>query len=455
LNLTTFPGKSLKGDVTLPGDKSISHRAALFTALAEGESSITNFPDCGVSRAMLSALSALGVAWDLNGSVLRVLGGGFTGLVPSQGVINCGNSATTIRLLAGALAAAGIPAVLDGSQGLRRRPMGRIIEPLKAMGVAVEGYQEHDDMSSLSAPLSFAGRDPGIKLRPIHIHLQVASAQVKTCLLLAALAADGPSVILEPFISRDHSERMLRSMGVDVRCKFVQKVQANVVELTPLSPLSLQPLNFSIPGDISSASILLVAALLIPGSEITVRDVLLNPTRSGLLDVLISMGADISIVPKGEINGELLGEVTARHSTLQAIQLRAPQVVRMIDEFPVFSIAAAFAEGDSTVQDAHELRHKETDRISVLCAGLRGLGVEVTETQDGFSIKGGTGIQGGVVDPHGDHRLAMAYSIAGLAAVEPVRVKNAEIISESYPGFISTLHNLGGELLPEGLYGQE
>jgi 3-phosphoshikimate 1-carboxyvinyltransferase len=455
LNLTTFPGKSLRGEVSLPGDKSISHRAALFTALAEGESFIENFPDCGVSRAMLSALSALGVLWDLNGSVLQVYGRGLKGLVPSQGVIHCRNSATTMRLLAGALAAAGIPAVLDGSNGLRNRPMGRIVKPLKAMGVAVEAHLGGADKNSMTAPLRFAGRAPGLKLRSINTRLEVASAQVKTCLLLAALAADGPSVIIEPFNSRDHSERMLRSMGVDVRNDYVQRDHSYVVELNPLSSLSLQPFNFKIPGDISSASFLIVAALITPGSKITVKDILLNPTRSGLLDVLISMGADISIIPGGEINGEPIGEVMVRSSSLRGIEIRGPQVVHMIDEFPAFAIAAAFAKGESVVQDAIELRHKETDRISVLCAGLHSLGAEVTETLDGFSINGGKRMQGGVVDPQGDHRLAMAFSIAGLAAAESVTVKKAEIISESYPGFISTIHTLGGDLLTKGLYGQE
>jgi 3-phosphoshikimate 1-carboxyvinyltransferase len=247
---------------------------------------------------------------------------------------------------------------------------------------------------------------------------------------------------------------MLRSMGVELHIEIVQRGQWHAVKLNPSPSPSLHALNLSIPGDISSAAFLLVAALLTPGSEITVQDVLLNPTRTGLLDALISMGADISIMPGGEINGEPIGEVRVRYSPLQGIQIRGPQVVRMIDEFPAFAIAAAFAEGESTVHDAQELRHKESDRIAILCAGLRGLGVEVTETQDGFRINGGKGIQGGVVDPHGDHRLAMAFSIAGFAAAEPVRVKNAEIISESYPSFISTLRSLGGELTTEGWHDQ-
>jgi len=450
LNLITSPGYSLQGSVTLAGDKSISHRAALFSVLAEGESRIENFPDSGVSQVMLSALSALGVEWELSGSSLRVDGCGLTGLVPINAVINCGNSATALRLLAGVLAVAGIPAVLDGSKSLRRRPMGRIVKPLRAMGVQVEAQQGWLDQDRITAPLRFARRDPGTKLEAINPCLHVASAQVKSCLLLAALAADAPTVIREPAVSRDHTERMLRCMGVEVRSEFLDSEGLQAVTLVPFSSLSLKPLRFSIPGDISSAAFLMVAALITPGSEISVKGVLLNPTRTGLLDALISMGADIGIVPGGEINGEPFGDVTIRHSSLQSVQIFGDQVVSMIDEFPAFSIAAAFAEGDSIVKDAKELRYKESDRISGLCIQLRALGVEVDEVHDGFIIHGGKGVQGGVVDPQGDHRLAMAFSIAGCAAAGPVIVRNAEIIAESYPGFVSTLQSLGGVLTVKG-----
>jgi 3-phosphoshikimate 1-carboxyvinyltransferase len=450
LNLITSPGNSLHGSVSLPGDKSISHRAALFPVLAEGESRIENFPNSGVSQVMLSALSALGVERELNGSSLRVDGCGLTGLVPAKEVIDCGNSATTLRLLAGVLAAAGIPAVLDGSRSLQRRPMGRIVKPLKAMGVQVEANQRWVDQEQITAPLRFTRRDPWTKLKAINTCLHVASAQVKSCLLLAALAADAPTVIHEPAVSRDHTERMLRCMGIDVQCVFLESEGLHTVTLVPLSSLSLKPLSFKIPGDISSAAFLIVAALITPGSEITMKGVLLNPTRTGLIDALISMGADINIVPGGEIIGEPFGDVTIRHSPLEGAQICGNQVVSMIDEFPAFSIAAAFAEGDSIVKDSEELRHKESDRISGLCIQLRALGVAVDETHDGFIIHGGKGVQGGVVDPQGDHRLAMAFSIAGLAATEPVIVRNAEIISESYPGFVSALQSLGGELTVKG-----
>ncbi|MFU8772554.1 MAG: 3-phosphoshikimate 1-carboxyvinyltransferase, partial [Anaerolineales bacterium] len=279
MNLCGFSGNSLQGRVSLPGDKSISHRAALFAALAEGESYLDNFPDCGVSRVMLAALRTLQVAWELDGSTLRVYGRGLEGLVPPNGVIDCGNSATTMRLLAGALAAAGIPAILDGSQGLRRRPMGRIVMPLRAMGVAVDAHQGSINEKHLTAPLRFAGRSPETKLRSIDTRLEVASAQVKTCLLLAALAADAPSVICEPVVSRDHTERMLRFMDVDVRSEFIGTELLYAVKLFPSSVPALIPMSFSIPGDISSAAFLIVAALITPGSNITIKDILLNPTR--------------------------------------------------------------------------------------------------------------------------------------------------------------------------------
>jgi 3-phosphoshikimate 1-carboxyvinyltransferase len=464
LNLIVHPGTPLRGQVRLPGDKSISHRAALFAALAQGESLLENFSDCGVSRAMLSALTALRVPWELNGSELRVYGGGLLGLVAPQQVIDCGNSATTLRLLAGALAAAGVPAVLDGSVGLRRRPMGRIVKPLREMGVQIEAVKGRADIENpvdkgrpadketLTAPLSLAARTPGNKLHPIDICLEVASAQVKTCLLLAALAADGVSTIQEPSVSRDHTERMLQQMGVDLKSELLVDQKTHAVTLTPSPLLSLRPLSFSIHGDISSAAFIIVAALVTPDSEVTLEGVLLNPTRTGLLDALRSMGADLSVVYRREANGEPFGDVVARYSSLRGVQISGPQVVRMIDEFPAFSIAAAHAQGVSIISDAGELRHKESDRISALCSELRVLGVEVEESPDGFSLVGGRQLGGGEVDPHGDHRLAMALSIAGLAAAGLVKVSHAEIISESFPEFIPTLQTLGAELSLEKLH---
>ncbi len=442
MNLIVSPGHALQGVALLPGDKSISHRAALLAALAQGDSRIENFLVSGVTQAMLEALSALGVAWELEGEVLTVHGRGFRGLSHPQEALHCGNSATTLRLLAGALAAAGLPAVLDGSPGLRRRPMGRIVVPLQQMGVEIES-------SDGCAPLKL-GRSP-LPLRPLEYSLPVASAQIKTCLLLAALSAGGPSTLREPGLSRDHTERMLRSLGVEVASEksIVDGGAVYTTRITPPRLLSFEPLALCLPGDFSAAAFLIVAALILPGSAVTLRDVGLNPTRTGLLDALLAMGADIHISAPSTRGGEPVGDLVVRHSRLHGTRIAGEQVVRMIDEFPIFAVAAAYAEGATQVSDAAELRLKESDRISGLCQELRRLGVEIEESPDGFSVQGGRAPHGGTVAPHGDHRLAMALAVAGLAAGEPLAVQGAEIVAESFPAFASTLQALGGSLALE------
>jgi 3-phosphoshikimate 1-carboxyvinyltransferase len=285
----------------------------------------------------------------------------------------------------------------------------------------------------------------------------VASAQLKTCLLLAALAADGTTTLYEPGPSRDHTERMLKSMGVAINHnKPNGKTPSTrervdpyaVVTLTPADPPSLLPLRIRIPGDISSAAFLIVAALITPGSKIVIREVGLNPTRTGLLDALQKMGADIDIVPQGDQGGEPVGDLHVRASRLKGIQVSGPLVVRMIDEFPAFAVAAAFAAGKTTVREAQELRYKETDRIAVLCNELKTLGVVVEEQLDGFTLAGNTPPIGGLVKAHGDHRLAMALAVAGLGAEKVITVQGAEILNESFPTFAETLQGLGARLTP-------
>lgn len=432
MKLVSQPGKPLAGEVSLPGDKSLSHRAAWFAALADGQSVIHHFLVSGVTQAMLEALTALGVPWTLTGSCLTVQGQGLRGLTSPAYPIYCGNSATTLRLLAGGLAAAGTPAILDGSQGLRKRPMDRIIVPLQKMGALIQSSQG-------CAPLVIGASH--LPLRALDYHLPVASAQVKSCLLLAALAADGSTVLSEPGPSRDHTERMLKWMGVEV-------VSGNgfVTRLTPPSPLRLKPLELILPGDISAAAFLIVAALIVPGSDITIHSVGLNPTRTGLLDVLLDMRANLEIIPYPDQAGEPVGDVIVRGSELTGVEVNGSRVVRMIDEFPAFAIAAAYATGITVVKDAQELRYKESDRIAALCQELRRLGIAASETPDGFIIQGGLPVTGGVVSAHGDHRLAMALSLAGLIAQAPVSVTGAEMLDESFPGFIGALHQLGADI---------
>jgi 3-phosphoshikimate 1-carboxyvinyltransferase len=269
--------------------------------------------------------------------------------------------------------------------------------------------------------------------------LPVASAQVKSCLLLAALAAAGPTVISEPGPSRDHTERMLAALGATVICSAYQTT------LTPPSPLRLPPLHMTLPGDMSAAAFLIVAALITPASEITLRGVGLNPTRTGLLETLLEMGADIAVMPGEDQGGEPYGDVCVRASALHGVTVGGERVVRMIDEFPIFAVAAACAEGMTIVRDAEELRHKESDRITALGGELRRLGVNFAETADGFTIQGGP-VQGGEVDAHGDHRLALSLAVAGLAAQAPVQVRGAHIMAESFPGFADMLRALGGRV---------
>jgi len=490
MQLTVQSGQSLHGAVTVPGDKSLSHRAALFAALAEGESVIDRFLVSGVTRAMLDALTALGVAWQVKDQRLTVCSAGLDGWRAPAAPLDCRNSATTIRLLAGAIAATGIDATLDGSAGLRRRPMDRIVEPLRQMGVQIT------PAANGGAPLRLHGRLPDQRLRAIDYTLPVASAQVKSCLLLAALAADAPVTIREPGPSRDHTERMLRAMGVRVDvhsrteqgsqssplqfvangCKWnggrssatlVRNAQTNLTDKVdqtrsdhgdpstthsvtihpPSAPL--QPLRLQLAGDISSAAFLIVAALITPGSEILIRDVGLNPTRTGLLDALRAMGADIRAGNLRDWSGEPVGDLTVRHSPLHATRVAGDLVVRMIDEFPIFAVAAACAQGVTEVREAAELRHKESDRITAVAKELCAIGVAIEPLPDGFRITGGA-VAGGSVDPHGDHRIAMSCAVAGLVAKQPVAIEGAEIMNESFPAFREILATLGANVESKG-----
>lgn len=440
MKLSIAPNKSLQGSVTLPGDKSISHRAALFAALARGESRIENFLDAGVTRVLLESLKGLGIDWQLEGTSLKVTGKGLGGFTTPPHPLNCGNSATTMRLMIGALTAANVSAQLDGSDGLRRRPMGRVIEPLQQMGADLDAAEGG------TAPLQVKSRPDGQVLHGIHYKMPVASAQVKTAILLAALAADSPTTVQEPGPSRDHTERMLASMGAQVETTAGSNPK---VRLTPQSSSDLRPLSLTIPGDFSSAAFLIVAAIITPGSEITLHEVGLNPTRTGLLDALLRMGADIKVCNRGEQQGEPVGDITIKASQMKGICVDGLLVVRMIDEFPIFAVAASQAQGQTAVRDACELRHKESDRIQAICFMLGEQGVDITETDDGFVIYGRGDFKGGYLQAGGDHRLAMSMAVAGLAAKKRMVIEGAEIIHESYPEFSDTLNRLGAEVRNE------
>ncbi|MCY4060926.1 MAG: 3-phosphoshikimate 1-carboxyvinyltransferase [Chloroflexi bacterium] len=423
------PGGSLRGDVTVPGDKSISHRAVMLAAIAQGRSEIRNWLAAGDTEATLGAMRDLGIQVERHdANTLSIEGGRMR---PADGPLNLMNAGTGIRLLAGIMAGQDFPSVLDGSAQLRRRPMKRITDPLQMMGADIES----------------SGGAPPLRIRPAALkgftyEMPVASAQVKSAILLAGLYGDSPITVIQPGPARDHTERMLRSLGVDIHA---DGADGNAITLTPNDRLT--PLDMTVPGDVSSAAFLLVAGLLIPDSDITVRGVNLNPTRTGILDVLKQMGADIATSNLDEQAGEPIGDIRARTSQLNGVNIGGETVVRMIDEFPILMLAALNADGETTVRDAKELRVKETDRIAVMAGELRALGAEIEERDDGFRIKGPQALNGAIVDGHDDHRIAMSLTVAGLIAAEGTLVTDAACAGDSFPGFAETLMSLGARMI--------
>jgi len=429
------PGAALKGETTVPGDKSISHRAVLFGALAQGTSQVRGWLAAGDTEASLRAVQTLGIRVERHDKQSLTLHGG--DLRASDVPLDLVNAGTGIRLLTGIMVGQSFASTLDGSEQLRRRPMNRIINPLRTMGADIEGTNGY-------APLY---------VRPAHLRatrydMPVASAQVKSALILAGLYADGETVITQPGPARDHTERMLQAMGADITVSD----DGNTVRILPIvGSGALRPLDFTVPGDASSAAFPVVAALLVPGSSITLTNINLNPTRTGIFDVLRAMGADIALETTGMAAGDPVGRITVRHSALKGVEVGGDVVVRMIDEFPVFMIAALLAHGETIVRDAQELRVKETDRIAVMASELRKMGAVITELPDGFSITGGQALRGATVEGHDDHRIAMSLSIAGLVAEGVTHVHDAHCAADSFPGFAETLTAIGGHVRVEAL----
>ena len=426
--LTVSPGAVLRGRISVPGDKSISHRALLLGALADGSSRISGFLPSGDCRATLNCLRALGVSIETHDpTTLTVHGRGPDGFTAPAAPLDCVRSGTTIRLLTGVLAGQRFTSTLSGDEQLLRRPMDRVVEPLRRMGADIEDTAGH-------APLTVNGR-------PLHgtTHtLSIASAQVKSAILLAGLAADGPTTVRQPGPARDHTERMLAAMGTDI-----QSLEP-AVTLWPSSRLA--PVSMSIPGDASSAAFLLVAAALVPGSEVTVVGVGVNPTRTGLIDVLQTMGATLSIDNERTECGEPVGDVTIKASELRGATIEGDTVVRMIDEFPVLAVAATQAHGTTVVRDAEELRVKETDRIEGVVRELNALGAHIEPRDDGFVVEGPTPLRAGTARSHGDHRLAMALAVAGLVADGDVVIHGMDCVGDSFPGFAPLMQALGARV---------
>ncbi|GAB4509173.1 MAG: 3-phosphoshikimate 1-carboxyvinyltransferase [Anaerolineae bacterium] len=412
---------ALRGSVSVPGDKSISHRAVLMGMLAEGETHVTGWLAAGDTEASLGAARTLGVPVErVSQTELRIQGGALQ--APDE-PLNLVNAGTGIRLLAGIMVGQPFPSVLDGSAQLRRRPMKRITDPLQQMGAQITA----DDMK---APLHIAPA----ALKGITYTMPMASAQVKSAILLAGLFAEGATTVIQPGPARDHTERMLQAMGAHL------VVEGDSVTLTPGA--KLQPMTLEVPGDFSSAAFLMVAGAIVPESDITITHVNLNSTRTGLLDVLLAMGANITVTETGLEAGEPVGDIRVQYSALTGVEIGGDMVVRMIDEFPALMVAALMAEGETVVRDAQELRVKETDRIAVMSGELRKLGAVITETEDGFRITGPQTLTGAVVDGHDDHRVAMSMTVAGLVAQGQTTVTDATCANDSFPGFAETLRRL-------------
>jgi 3-phosphoshikimate 1-carboxyvinyltransferase len=416
---------SLKGEISPPPDKSISHRAIIISSIAEGKSLIKNFLRAGDTLNTVNAMRALGVEIEDQGVEMVVSGSGLRGLTEPADVIDCGNSGTTMRLLSGVLAGNLFLSVLTGDESLRGRPMLRVIKPLSQMGATIMARD-----SDRLPPIAIRGGG----LNGIRFKMPVASAQVKSAILLAGLYAEGTTEVVEPFKSRDHTERMLPMYGVNV----------DVDELSIKIRGGSEPwaADIEVPGDFSSAAFFIGAALITAGSEVKIKGVGLNPLRTGLLEVLGLMGADITVENQRNVSGELVGDIIARTSRLKGIEVNRDLIPSMIDEFPLLCVVASVAEGVTTIRGAEELRVKESDRVKAMADGLKAMGVEVYEYPDGLSIRGTDGLRGAQVSSMGDHRIAMAFSVAALAASGKTMIERAEAADISFPGFYDVLRGL-------------
>lgn len=427
-SLATFciePGGAIRGRIAIPGDKSISHRAIMLGGIAEGETTVTGFLQGADTLATLGAFQQMGVPIEINGTDVRINGVGLHGLSRPAKALDLGNSGTSVRLLTGLLAGQSFDLTLTGDASLQRRPMRRVIDPLLLMGADIQSTD------SGTLPVHIHG---GQQLNGIEYTLPVASAQLKSCLLLAGLYAQGITKVVEPVSTRDHTERMLSAFGCSVERKD------NHLSLTS----GRQPVATSlhVPADFSSAAFFIVAASIVPGSDVMLENVGINPTRHALLAIMEQMGACINLQNQREQSGEPVADINVKHSELNGIHIPESLVPIAIDEFPAIMIAAAVASGTTRLTGAAELRVKESDRIEAMYQGLRALGVEAESLPDGMVIQGG-GFHGGMVDSFGDHRIAMAFTIAGMLASDNITIRDCENVATSFPGFVELAHDAG------------
>ncbi|MEA5520713.1 3-phosphoshikimate 1-carboxyvinyltransferase [Limnoraphis robusta] len=424
-------GLSLQGSIRIPGDKSISHRALMLGALATGTTTIEGLLLGADPRSTASCFSLLGAqVSELNEQRVEVQGIGLGQLHEPTEILDAGNSGTTLRLMLGILASHRDRFfTVTGDHSLVRRPMDRVVKPLQQMGAMIWGRQ-----GGSFAPLAIQGQ----RLNPIHYNSPIASAQVKSCILLAGLMTEGETTVTEPALSRDHSERMLRAFGATV------KVDPQTHSVTVTGPATLQGQPVVVPGDISSAAFWLVAGAIVPGSELLVENVGVNPTRTGILDALAMMGADIQPENQREVAGEPVADLRVKYSPLKACTIEGSLIPRLIDEIPILAVAATSAQGTTIIRDAEELRVKESDRITVMATELNRMGAKITELPDGMEIVGGTALTGAEVDSYTDHRIAMSLAIAALKASGKTTIGRAEAASISYPQFTTTLQQICG-----------
>ncbi len=416
----------LHGEVTVPGDKSISHRSVMFGSLAKGTTRITGFLQGADCLSTISCFQKMGVSIENLGGTVLVHGNGLHGLKAPDQVLDCGNSGTTTRLISGILSAQDFSVTLTGDASIQKRPMKRIMEPLRQMGADITSINGNG-----CAPLAIHGKS----LHGIHYPSPVASAQVKSSILLAGLYAEGETSVTEPSLSRNHTELMLKEFGADVRTEGTTAI------IRPANELFSQ--EISVPGDISSAAFFLAAGLMIPNSEILIRNVGINPTRDGMIRVCQAMGGDLTLSPVQK-SGEPVADILVRSGSLHGINIHGDIIPTLIDELPMIAAMACFAEGDTIIRDAAELKVKESNRIAVMTENLQRMGADVEETEDGMIIHGGKPLHGAVIDSHLDHRIAMTFAItAGLADGE-TEILGAECVNISYPGFYQDLKKLQG-----------
>lgn len=413
---------ALRGEVTIPGDKSISHRAVMLGAISEGTTRITNFLRGADCLSTIACFRKMGIDIEESPDQILVHGKGLHGLQAPADILDAGNSGTTTRLISGILAGQSFESTLTGDASIQKRPMKRIITPLTMMGADVESLSGDG-----CAPL----RIRGSHLKGIDYHSPVASAQVKSCILLAGLYADSVTSVTEPYVSREHSERMLSSFGAAL------KTDGSTVSIQPEPRLMGQ--EVAVPGDISSAAYFIAAALLVPGSELLIKNVGINPTRDGILRICRRMGADITILNRREHGREPVADLLVKHSPLTGTVIEGAVIPTLIDELPILAVMAAFAEGSTVIRDAQELKVKESNRLDILVHHLSAMGADITGTEDGMVINGGRPLHGAVLESHLDHRIAMSFAVAGIAAQGETEILQADCVDISYPGFYRDL----------------